>query len=140
MNDQILIFFLAAVVIAGALVFAMICATKKGRKNLNVEYYRVRCLEIEHTLKRDEFSSYHLSVLNADKLMDKALMERGFKGSTTGERMKSASAIFNNRNGIWEAHKLRNKIAHEPDAYVTYDQARYALAEFRRALKDLGAI
>ena len=140
MNDQGLIFFLAAVVVVGALVLALICATKKGRKNLNVEYYRAKCLEIEHMLKRDEFSSYHLSVLNFDKLMDKALMERGFKGKTTGDRMKSASSTFSNRNGVWEAHKLRNKIAHEPDAYVTYDNARYALAEFRRALKDLGAI
>ena len=138
--DQSIIFFLAAIIVIGALVFALICATKKGHKNLNVEYYRTKCLEIEHQLKRDEFSSYHLSVLNADKLMDKALMERGFGGKTTGERMKDAAKVFSDRNGIWNAHKLRNIIAHEQDAYVTYEQAKYALASFRQALKDLGAI
>ena len=139
MIDQSVIFFLAAVVVVGAIVLALIGA-KKGRKNLNVEYYRSKCLEIEHQLKRDEFSSYHLSVLNADKLMDKALIDRGFKGKTTGERMKNAASSFSDRNGIWNAHKLRNKIAHEPDACLTYDQARYSLASFRKALKDLGAI
>jgi len=138
--DQNMIFFFAGVIIIGALLFGLVCLTKKGGKRLNVEYYRTKVLEVEHQLKREEFSSYHLAVLNGDKLVDKALMERGFGGKTMGDRMKDAAKVFSDRNGIWEAHKLRNKIAHEPDAYVTYEQARYALASFRRALKDLGAI
>jgi hypothetical protein len=138
--DQTVIFFLAAVILVGALILTLICSNKKGRKYLNVEYYRAKCLEIEHQLKRDEFSSYHLSIINADKLLDKALTDRGFSGKTMGERMKNASKTFSDQNGIWSAHKLRNKIAHESDVYVTYDQARSALANFRKALKDVGAI
>ena len=138
--DYTVIFFFAGVIIIGALLLGLICLTKKGRKNLNVEYYRARVLEIEHQLKRDETSSYHLCILNGDKLVDKALMERGFGGKNMGDRMKDAAKVFSDRNGIWNAHKLRNKVAHESDAYITYDQARYALASFRRALKDLGAI
>lgn len=138
--DQTVIFFLAAVILVGALVLTLISSNKKGHKYLNVEYYRAKCLEIEHQLKRDEFSSYHLSILNADKLLDKALTERGFSGNTMGERMKNASKTFSDRNGIWNAHKLRNRIAHESDVSVTYDQARSALANFRKALKDVGAI
>jgi len=138
--DQNMIFFFAGIIIVGALLLGLICLTKKGKKHLNVEYYRTKVLEVEHQLKREEFSSYHLAVLNGDKLVDKALMERGFVGKTMGDRMKDAAKVFSDRNGIWSAHKLRNKIAHEPDAYVTYDQARYALASFRKALKDLGAI
>jgi len=140
MLDQNIIFFLAGIIIVGAILLGLLGLTKKGRKNLNVEYYRAKVLEIEHQLKRDETSSYHMSILNADKLVDKALTERGFGGNSMGERMKSASKIFGDLNGLWNAHKLRNKIAHESDAYITYDQARYALANFRKALKDLGAI
>jgi len=140
MFDQNIIFFFAGVIIVGAILLGLMGLTKKGRKNLNVEYYRAKCLEIEHQLKRDEVSSYHMSILNADKLVDKALTERGFSGNNMGERMKSASKTFSDLNGLWNAHKLRNKIAHESDAYITYDQARYALANFRKALKDLGAI
>jgi hypothetical protein len=138
--DQAIIFFLAAVFLVGALILALICSSKKGGKSLNVEYYRAKCLEIEHQLKRDEFSSYHLSVLNADKLVDKAMTDRGFGGNNMGDRLKSAAKVFTDRNGIWNAHKLRNRIAHEADVSVTYDQARTALASFRQALKDLGAI
>ncbi len=138
--DHSIILLFAAIIIIGALLFALTCITKKGTKHLDVEHYRVKYLEIENHLKRDELSSYHLSVLNADKLVDQALRERGFRGQTMGDRMKNSGSLFSDRNGIWTAHKLRNKIAHEPDAMVTYEEARYALACFKKALKDLGAI
>ena len=57
-----------------------------------------------------------------------------------GERLKNASNLFSNRNGLWDAHKLRNRIAHESDVRVTYSDAQHALANFRQALKNLGAI
>jgi hypothetical protein len=79
-------------------------------------------------------------VLNADKLVDQALRESGINGETMGERLKSSATKFSDLNGLWTAHKLRNRIAHEPDVAVSYDEARYALNCFRKALKDLGAI
>ncbi len=138
--NQAIIFFLAAIIIIGALMFAIISKSKKGSKKIDVEYFRTNCLQIEHQLIKDNPSSYHLSVLNADKLVDSALKKRGLKGKTMGERMKNANSLFSDNDGIWSAHKLRNKIAHEPDVNVTYDQARQALANFRKALKDIGAI
>jgi hypothetical protein len=130
----------AAVLIIGALLMAMVTLTKKGGKQLDVEKYRMKWLSIENHFKRDEESSYHLCILNADKLLDQALREHGVKGNTMGERMKSAQTSWSNANAVWTAHKLRNQIAHEPDVRVTYDTARYALASFKQALKDVGAI
>ncbi len=138
--DQTVIFMFAAIVLIGAILFMVICMGNKGTQHLNVEHYRAKCLEIEHQLKREDISSYSLSVMNADKLVDQALRERGFKGETMGERMKNSAQVFSDRNGIWQAHILRNKISHEVDFKVTYEQAVYALASFRKALKDLGAI
>ncbi len=79
-------------------------------------------------------------LLNADKLLDQALKERGFSGNTMGERMKSANKIWSNANHVWGAHKLRNQIAHESEIKVSLNMTRRALASFRQALKDLGAI
>lgn len=138
--DYSIIFVLAALVIAMAIVLVLLFVNKKGKKYLDVERYRVKCLAIEQQLKKEDISSYQLSVLNADKLVDHALRELGFKGDTMGERLKSAVDKFSDRNGIWIAHKLRNTIAHETDVRVTYEEARYALISFRKALKDLGAI
>jgi len=138
--DQTIIFFFAAIIIVGGLLFAVIELTKKGVKQLDVDRYRTKWLAIEQQLKKDEPSSYHLVVLNADKLLDQALKERGTKGETMGERMKSSANLFSNRNNIWTAHKLRNQVAHETDVQVSYDAARQALAGFKQALKDIGAI
>lgn len=139
MNGSIIIMF-AGIILLGALFLIIIGLNKKGSTHLNVEYYRAKCLEIEHQLKREDLSSYSLSVINADKLVDKALVERGIKGQTMGERMKNSAAMFSDRNAIWKAHILRNKVSHEVDARISYDEALYALAGFRKALKDLGAI
>lgn len=135
-----IVFFLSAVLIIGALLLFVIFVSKKGVKNLDVEKYRVKCLAIEQQFKKDEPSSYHLAVLNADKLVDQALRELGIKGQTMGERMKNSADRFSDRNGIWTAHKLRNVIAHESDAHVSYESAKKALNSFRQALRDLGAI
>lgn len=138
--DQSIIFLFAAIIIVGGLLFAIIGMTKKGVGHLDVERYRVKWLAIEQNLKRDEISSYHLAVLYADKLVDQVLKEKNLKGETMGERMKSASNLLTKRNDFWTAHKLRNQIAHEPDVVVTYELAQRALASFKQALKDLGAI
>lgn len=138
--DTSIIFFFAAILIVGGLLFAVITMTKKGTTQLDVDKYRLKWLKIEQQLKRDEVTSYHITVLEADKLLDMALRERGVKGETMGERMKNVKEVWSSRNAIWMAHKLRNQIAHESDARVGYDDARRALAGFKQGLKDLGAI
>jgi len=142
MIDYMIIFGLAGILIIGAVLFALISKVtiRKWAKHLDVEQYRVKYLAIENQLKRDEPSSYHLVVLNADKLVDLAMRECGISGETMGERLKQYSKKFSDLNGLWTAHKLRNRIAHETDVSVNYDEARYALSCFKKALKDLGAI
>lgn len=139
--DQVIIFSLSAIIIVGGALFAVIALLgRKGSKYLDVERYRTSWLKIEQDLKKTEPVGFNAAVLEADKLVDQALVERGFAGSTMGERMKSASQTFSDNNGVWAAHKLRNQIAHESGFSVTYNQARGSLAKFKQALKDLGAV
>jgi hypothetical protein len=138
MNVEVIL-LLATVVIIGTVLIAVLSLTNKG-KRLDVEKYRTRWLAIEQSLVRNNEASYHLAVMNGDKLVDSAMRDLGMGGKTMGDRLKLAKNRFSDRNSIWEAHKLRNKIAHEADVRVSYDQARRALAGFKRALKDLGAI
>lgn len=135
-----LIFFLAAILIVGGLLFAIIALAKRGPIGLDVDKYRSRWMTIEQQLKRDEISSYHLCVLNADKLLDQALQDKGLKGATMAERMKQMKGKWTDANALWAAHKLRNRIAHEADVRIDYDNTRRALIAFKQAMKDLGAI
>lgn len=131
---------LIAILIVGIFVFIAISSTGRRSHRFDVEDYQTRFLKIENSLTRDNKLSYNAAVIEADKLLDRALMELGVPGKTMGERLKASSTRFTRLNSVWYAHKQRNQIAHEQDFNLEYNQAKHALASFRQALKDLGAI
>lgn len=135
-----LIFFISAILIVGGVLFALISIAKNSPRALDVEKYRSRWLDIETKLKRNDENTYTICILEADKLLDQALRERGVSGKTMAERMKQFQGKWTNGNGVWAAHKLRNRLAHETDVKVDYDRSRQALISFKQALKDIGAI
>jgi hypothetical protein len=133
-------FLLAGVLVIAGLVLWLIFRFQHGSSQLDIEKYRKKWLEIERQLNRDDTRSCQFAIIEADKLLDCALKETGVKGDTMGERMRTAKDKWSNRDAVWRAHKLRNQIVHETNVQVTYDTARRALAGFKRALKDIGAI
>jgi hypothetical protein len=139
-EDNTFLGFFAGVIVVGVLLVAAVMLTKKGGIQLDVDKYRLKWMGIERQLNKDDQSGCVLAVLNADKLLDQALRERGIKGQTMGERMKTAKSMWSNANAVWSAHKLRNQIAHESDHHLAYEDARRAIAGFKQALKDVGAI
>ncbi|MDD4351772.1 MAG: hypothetical protein PHU71_02205 [Candidatus Gracilibacteria bacterium] len=78
-------------------------------------------------------------VLEADKLLDHALSKLG-KSGNLGDKLKKHSSLFSDLNGLWSAHKLRNRIAHELDYEPAAQEGKRALQQFKRALKDLKAL
>lgn len=139
MDISLLIFLVLVLVIAGV-VMVFLIGRGRSAAGLNKEKYRSAWLKIEQQLSPNNEASIHLAVLNADKLLDQALRERGFSGQTMGDRMKRAQSSWSNANTVWAAHKLRNRIAHESEVLVDHKTARSALDAFKNGLKDLGAI
>lgn len=133
-------FFILIAVMLIAIVGVMYLSYAYKSPDLNREKYQTKWLEIENSLVRANPATFPLAIMNADKLVDQALKERRFKGDTMGERMKSAQSTWRNANHVWGAHKIRNQLAHETDYTVDYTTAARALAAFKQALKDLGAI
>ena len=83
------------------------------------------------------------AVAEADKLFDHALRMSGAYGDTMGERLKNARPRFSDYatyDRVWRAHKLRNSLAHDVGFDLVPSQAREALGDFERGLKDLGAL
>ena len=137
--DTIIFVLFAAIVVIGLALLAFITITRKKPTSLNQDDFRSRWLKIENSLDENQ-ASVHICILSADKLLDKALKARHFKGETMGERLKSAGSSLSKINAVWAAHKLRNQIAHESDVFIKPETARQALAVFKVALKDLGAL
>ncbi len=135
----ILLFF-AAILVFGGILFGIISVTKSSAKALDQDKFRSKWLSIETRLKRDDDNTYTVCVLEADKLLDQALRDKGLAGKTMAERMKQCQGQWTNGNGVWAAHKLRNRLAHETDASVDYTRTKQALVAYKQGLKDVGAI
>lgn len=140
MDSVTVLILFGAIVVVGILLLIMITIGKGQRQPLNRAYYEERIRSIEAQAKSADMNALHMAVLNADKLFDNALKERGYRGDTMGERLKRATKGLKNPDAIWAAHKLRNRIAHEDKVNVSKGQALKAVAIFRAGLKDLGAL
>ena len=132
--------FIIAIIIVAILIFVAIGLTGKRTHKFNIQDYQVRFLRIENKLNKDNPATFPLAVIEGDKLLDKAMIEMGIPGKTMGDRLKRAGEKFTDTNAVWRAHKLRNVIAHEEDLDLSYRQASSAVAIYKQALKDLGAI
>lgn len=77
------------------------------------------------------------AVLELDKLLDLALQKRGYTGSL-GEKLKATDKVWSRKQAVWDAHKLRNRLAHELNAKVSERELQTAVSGFRQALRDLG--
>jgi hypothetical protein len=111
---------------------------------------RKRRLKIKYFTERwDGLQSYcatrktwPTAISEADKLLDKALKQRNFKGKTTGERLVSAQRDFKFNEAVWFSHKYHKKLTEDKIDVRTLKKKDVvmALAGFREALRDLGAL
>ncbi|MFH1175116.1 MAG: hypothetical protein V1698_00095 [bacterium] len=86
-------------------------------------------------------SDYKMAVIEADKILDKLLQAMGYKGESLGERLKVLTpSQIKNIDGIWNAHRLRNRIVHNPDEKITLDEAEKAMEEYGKVLEELGVV
>jgi hypothetical protein len=79
-----------------------------------------------------------MKILEADKLLDYTLASCGYAQNSLGEKLKIAGPRFSDLNGVWSAHKLRNRLAHEMDFHLNANETRRALESFKKAIGDLG--
>lgn len=133
------IFLVITVLIIAIVGVIYLVFTRPAGPSLNRQKYQRQWLAIENSLQRDNMDSYQIAILNADKLLDRALRDKHYRGETMGERMKSAQKVWRNANYIWGAHKVRNQLAHETEYVLTREVALRSLSAYKQALKDLGA-
>lgn len=77
------------------------------------------------------------AVIDADKLLHYYLKKRGYNANM-GEIFKQHPQMFSDLNGLWFAHKLRNKMVHELDVKISEFEYKKAEVAYRTAFRDLG--
>lgn len=86
-------------------------------------------------------SDWKIAVIEADTFMDEALARAGFPGDTFGDRlMNMEPGALVSLDGVWWAHKVRNRLAHEADYFLRYTEAKQAVNYYQQALEELRLI
>lgn len=111
------------------------------KRNLN----KRRSIRGWQEIKRHQFAgdenSLKIALIEADKLLDEALRLAGYSGETLGERLKKITEVeMPDIQLIWEAHKLRNKLAHETNFHLSREIGEKALSIYEKTFKDLGLL
>lgn len=83
-------------------------------------------------------SDWRLAIMEADIMLDDLLNELGYVGSSIGEKLKGAAPeMFASLQDAWEAHKVRNEIAHKGSDFVlTKRAAQDAVAQYKRVFEE----
>jgi hypothetical protein len=85
---------------------------------------------------------WKLAVLEADTLLEDLLDQMGFKGENLGEKLKSADQDkLKYLSAAWEAHNVRNKIAHEGQQFdLSQREAKRVIALYEQIFRNYGFI
>lgn len=96
-------------------------------------------LEINKKLVSDTPSDWKIAVIEADKTLDRALLRKGFTGQSLGDKLKDMvpADLPEVYEEAWEAHKIRNRIVHEPDFELSQSEARKIIGIYERAIRKM---
>jgi hypothetical protein len=83
-------------------------------------------------------SDWRLAIIEADTMLDEMLKGIGYQGADLGERLKSADpADFLSLDDAWEAHKVRNRIAHDGSAFaLDQKEAHRIIGLYERVFRE----
>lgn len=103
--------------------------------------FDARWREIKNHANSFKESEWKFAVIEADKFVDDVLKSAGFRGETMGERLTIIKPDeLLNLQYLWDAHKLRNLVAHDPNFRLTHQQVLWAIEAFESVLRELGAL
>ena len=87
-------------------------------------------------------NDWRAAILDADSMLEELVTNLGYTGETFGEKLKSINIRdFPTLQSAWEAHKIRNLIAHEGMNYnLTDRQKDIARRHYENVFRDAGLI
>lgn len=138
------LFFLALLIYAKVRFSQMFHANHHKREHMAHELVghahekNPRWAHVMELITSANVNDWRQAIIEADVLLDELLTELGLPGTSVGEKLKSVSRThFTTLDLAWEAHKVRNDIAHGGSAFVlTEREARRAIDLFRQVFEE----
>lgn len=96
---------------------------------------------IKDKIQSDNPADWQWAIIEADKILEEMVKRMGYPGANLGERLKAVEVSdFLTLNEAWEAHKVRNQIAHEPGFQMDRHKAALTISRFERVFNEFGYI
>jgi hypothetical protein len=97
---------------------------------------------IQKRVTENSPESWRIAIIEADIMLDETLSNAGYPGQSLGEKLKGANPqSFTTIQDAWEAHKVRNEIAHAgSDFILTQRTAQDTITRFERVFREFGVV
>jgi hypothetical protein len=84
-------------------------------------------------------AEWKIAILEADRILEEVLTDKGVQGDSLGEQLKGMTKRqLISINDAWEAHRVRNQIAHEGASFtLSHRDAERTVALFEKTLREL---
>lgn len=98
--------------------------------------------EVLNHVAGDNPNDWKLAIIEADIMLGEALETAGYAGASIGEKLKSISPRqMQSLDAAWEAHKIRNQIAHSGSDFVlTKKLAQETVTRYKQVFDEFGVI
>ncbi|MFA7216402.1 MAG: hypothetical protein WC095_00230 [Candidatus Paceibacterota bacterium] len=111
-----------------AIMYPSLKPEEEGIKN--AQWERV----VAHSESLNE-NDWRLAIIEADTMLDSLIQSMSLPGDTMGEKMKAIEkSDFTTIDLAWEAHKIRNQIAHEGSNFMLSQREARRIIELYRAV------
>lgn len=146
---------LVSVVFFAVIVYSFMRLKEREKENADTFHNRVMALKAEKHVEKNErwaavvehISSpkegdWRIAIIEADSMLDRLTKDMGLIGNDLGDRLRNApKGDFQTLDNAWEAHKLRNRIAHEGLKFeLQYRDAKKAIEQYETVFTEFGLI
>lgn len=87
-------------------------------------------------------SDWRQAIIEADIMLDEVLDEQGYMGDTVADKLKQAGPNgFATVRDAWDAHTVRNEIAHQGSAFQLTEHVAYrTIKQFENVFREFGEV
>lgn len=103
---------------------------------------RSRWMHVQELINTGRESDWRQAIIECDIMLDEVLSEQGYLGQTIGDKLKAANPErFRTLQDAWDAHKVRNDIAHMGSSYPLTEQlAHRTVAKYENVFREFGEV
>lgn len=101
----------------------------------DVQYERWE--RVKDLSKSEKDSDWKIAIMEADIMLGELLNTLNYEGDSMGEQLKKIErSDFTTLDSAWEAHKVRNRIAHENDYKLIHRETRRVVALYEEVFRE----